>query len=198
MHIIAILVATENLWVHYFDKLLDIILQNGWPIVIAIMFLIMRNYILDILKTIEKKIVESTKLGLGKGGLIVEGDVTHAPVPPPDSGEDTEIFNNLILENNHARRILSTLWFHQNEHFPELDQRWTFGFTGRGPDYHDFFRAKHQLHWLGYITTTDDSQMGLTDMGIKFCKKYATEIGDYSYFYDKTVTDPEDRRELFK
>jgi len=87
------------------------------------------------------------------------------------------------MENITSKKILSTLWIHQNEHFKDFKTRWTFILGENSPDYTSFLQSIQILQRFG-ITTIDNrsGQFFLTDLGIKYCETYKDKLGEFSYF----------------
>jgi hypothetical protein len=82
-----------------------------------------------------------------------------------------------------SKKILSTLWTHQNEYDKHFKTRWTFALGTNSGDYLAFTQSSQRLQWLGLITSDQSSgQFFLTDLGIKFCLTNKDKIGSFSYF----------------
>lgn len=78
------------------------------------------------------------------------------------------------LKSYMHRKILSTLWKHQQERFgrEKTSKRWTFAVGRFHPDALGFELAIKDLALEGMVFfNPETSQFGLTDRGIEFCKE---------------------------
>ncbi len=83
------------------------------------------------------------------------------------------------LENETAKKIMSTFWVEQNEYDSTYNIRWTFK-IGNNRDYEAVI---NRLHWLGLVAYDPSStQYFLTDLGLHYCKKNNENLGSFSYF----------------
>jgi hypothetical protein len=168
----------------YFSKGLDFISSIAWPLTIIIIILLFKKHIIPLLNIIGMKIRDSKSLTISKEGIVVASGVTdEIPLDKKTNETTQDIFPEFPMTDNESKKILSTLWFHQNEYDKNYRTRWTFTLGANSPDYLSFVQSSQRLQWLGLITYDQSSgQFFLTDLGIKYCEKNKKSIGDFSYF----------------
>lgn len=181
----------------YFSKTLDFVSSIAWPITIIFIILLLKKQIINLLNIIGDKIKESKSFSFGKGGLTVEIDTiksyidtttatTTTTTTLPPEGMKTIIENdafNSVLHDTLAKRILSTLWKHQNEHDKSYKIRWTFILGKENKIFPRFIEAANKLQELSLIDYyPENGQFYLTNFGISFCSEFKETIGNFSFF----------------
>ncbi len=170
--------------VNYVSKGFDLLGTISWPLAIIIIVLLLKKQIIELLKIIRLKIQESKSFTISNKGIsVATGSTEEIPIEKNSTSTMGEIFSESLLNDFSIKRILSTFWIHQNEHFPDFNMRWTFTLVENSVDYSSFIQTIQKLQRIG-ITTIDNrtGQFFLTDLGIKYCVMYKDKLGDFSYF----------------
>jgi hypothetical protein len=168
----------------YYSKTVDLVSIIAWPLAIIIIILILKKQIELLLKAISSKITDSNTFTITKGGITVaSGTKTDSLNETKVEISQDNVLPGISTIDAPSKKILSTLWIHQNEYDRHFKTRWTFTLGTSAPDYLSFSQSAHRLHWVGLITyDQSNGQYFLTDLGIKFCHTNQNEIGDFSYF----------------
>lgn len=163
----------------------------GWIVLVFAVVLIFRKKLMLLLEKIEKSPAGSVKAGpVGASWNImdepekVKVQTSKSTNPSVDNEINNENCDNStydeyyphyddILKNKVANKILSTLWFYQQEYGKENGntKRWSF----REPNDPDFDLFSLRLYWSGLIIA-NGSQYMLSNVGIRFCKKYESRL----------------------
>lgn len=186
-----------------FSKTLDFIGSISWPITTIIIIIMLKKHITDLLIIIGEKIRESKKGKFSFAGVSTEFDTfgmvksyidtttateatTTTTTTLPPEGMQTLIENdayNSVLKDTLAKRILSTLWKHQNIHDKSYSRRWTFMLGKENKFYFQFMKSAQKLLDLSLIEYySGNGQFFLTNFGISFCEEFYETIGDFSFF----------------
>lgn len=167
-----------------FSKTVDLVSVLAWPLSIIIIILLLKKHIVLLLNSISSKIKDSNTFTISKEGITVASGTKKDIV----TERRTEIKQDNTLPDisdldSQSKKIISTLWIHQNEYDKHFKTRWTFTLGPSAPDYVAFSQSTQRLQWLGLITYDQSSgQFFLTDLGIKFCLSNQEKIDVFSYF----------------
>ena len=168
----------------YCLKTLDFISSISWPLTILIIVLVLKKHIIILLNIISTKIKDSKTFTISKDGITVAtGTTTDISFDKLKSQENVNTFGYDPLTDSQSKRILSTLWIHQQEYDKNYNTRWTFTLGTSSPDFLEFSQSAQRLERFGLITyVQSNGQFCLTDSGIKFCETNKDRLGDFSYF----------------
>lgn len=168
----------------YFSKTVDLVSALAWPLSIIIIILLLKKHIILLLNIISSKIKDSKTFTISKEGITVaSGTKTDNVTETKAEIKQGNSLPDISVIDSQSKKILSTLWTHQNEYDKHFNTRWTFTLGTSAPDYLAFSQSSQRLQWLGLITYDQSSgQFFLTDLGIKFCLTNQDKIGDFSYF----------------
>jgi hypothetical protein len=155
------------------------LLQNLiWPITLLLIVFLFYNKIKNLIDNIVKRVSDGAGLEFGPGGIKIGEGAKNAPYEKNDT-KSTSFETNFPIENETAKKIMSTFWIHQNEYDPQYNIRWTFK-IGSNPNYD---ATINKLHWLGLVAYDQAStQFFLTDYGLHYCNKNKDKLGSFSYF----------------
>ena len=165
----------------YIVKSLDFITSIAWPLIVLILFLCLKNNLIQLFHALIDKIKSSDNINISKNGITF-------------SSSKEEIENHKMTQSgilpeigdidDYSKRILSTLWTRQLEFDSSFNNRWTFTLGNNHPDYLNFPEYSKRLRIVGLATLAlTTGQIFLTDIGIKFCQKYSTEIKNTSLIF---------------
>ena len=171
--------------VDYISKTMDFVADIAWPLTLIFIVLLFKRHIVALLTILNKKIGDSKSVKLSSQG--VEFSLVDTPL---DKATISNIGQSKLpdfkLTDDQSKKILSTLWRHQNEYDKEknLNTRWSFTLGQESPDFLSFQQAIHRLQMLGIVTINlSNGQYFLTDLGYKYCEQYKDDIGTFSYFW---------------
>jgi hypothetical protein len=149
-----------------------------WPTTILLILLLFYGKIKGLIEHIVKRVSDGAGLEFGPGGVKISEGEKRVPYDKNDTVGDS-FDTKFPLENETAKKIMSTFWIHQNEYDPKYNIRWTFK-IGSNPDYDTTI---NKLHWLGLVAYDPAStQYFLTDYGLHYCNKNKDSLGNFSYF----------------
>jgi hypothetical protein len=175
-------VETINYTAHTKNKIdwCDCKLLNSaiWPLIVLLILIIFGKTIKKLLNKILKRFDEGAEFAVGPHGLSIGKGAKAAPYEKTDL-DGKEFSPSFPIDNDSAKRIISTLWIHQNDYDKTYNVRWTFAIGGNK----EFDATIMKLLWLGIVTfDKSSSQYFLTDFGLHYCQINAAKLGDFSYF----------------
>jgi hypothetical protein len=149
-----------------------------WPLTVLLIVVLFYRQIRRLIAHIVTRVSTGADLEVGPGGIKI-GKGAKAISYDKNDNSTISFEPNFPLENETAKKIMSTFWFHQNEHDPTYNIRWTFKIGGNP----DFDATINKLHWLGLAAYDPaSSQYFLTDYGLHYCIKNKELLGSFSYF----------------
>lgn len=155
----------------------ELILTLVWPVTLFIILLLFYKKIKNVLDKIATRVGDGSSISVGPAGIAV-GETMKGSITSENSGTRVSISLDSVKENETARKILSTLWYHQNAMDNTFTRLWTFRVTSSA----DFDMAASILQSLRLISVVyDTNQYVLTDNGMKYCKENANSLGDFTY-----------------
>lgn len=143
-----------------FKNWTDFLIGIAWPLLTAVTVFYFRKEIRDLINRI-------TKLGSVEFQGKVDVNKEYAP----------SVIS--VLE----KKILKTLWYHQNLLFSnEPNRRWTFYISKKAPEFSAFNSAVNILIAQQKVAiSSENGQYYLTDVGIEYCKNHDADLGTEYY-----------------
>ena len=173
--VFAILAATRSDGVgpHWSEVLRGLLAEAAWPVSVVVVALLLRREIFDLVQRLQE-----LKLPGGYVATFLPSSRFKAPQAEPaiDASKAKEVD---LADYPVARKIMSTLWHYQKQHFPDGAARW--GFKVSDPDFS--FQAATTFLAMRDLIGQDRATglIGLSDRGIDYCKAHETELGDDRY-----------------
>ena len=171
---------------NYILKSLDFVGTIAWPLTVIFLVLLFRRNLVTLLSVLGKKLSESKSFEVSAAGVKVAGSITSEQT---DGVTQIELGQSNLpdfkLTDEQSKKILSTLWIHQNEYDKDknLVTRWSFTLGNESPDFNSFQQSIHQLQLLGNVTMNQSNgQYFLTNLGYLYCNQYKNDLGTFSYF----------------
>ena len=173
------------------SHVVEIIHYVAWPLVILIIFFLLRNPFRLLISSIEELVIRYKDFQAS--AKVKAKDVKNLPAtklqtkaiatePPPDYKEDTKPI--ILLKD--TRKVLSTLFDGQLRHFGEEDiskGQWSFRVLPHSPEYGNFMVGFTQLLTLGLAGWEQkNGQAVLTKKGWEYAKEHP-EIRDSEVLY---------------
>jgi RNase P/RNase MRP subunit p29 len=170
----------------YISKSLDFVGEIAWPLTVIFIVLLFRSNLVTLLSVLGKKISDSKSFEVSAAGVKVSGSVISGQPDETIKNDSGQIkLPDFKLTDDQSKKILSTLWIHQNEYDKDksLSTRWSFTLGIESPDFTLFQQSIHRLQILGIVTMNQSNgQYILTNLGYKYCEQFKEELGTFSYF----------------
>jgi hypothetical protein len=170
----------------YISKSLDFIGDIAWPLTVIFLVLLFRGNLVTLLSVLGKKLSDSKSFEVSAAGVKVSGSVISGQLDESTKNDSGQIkLPDFKLTDEQSKKILSTLWIHQNEYDKDksLSTRWSFALGIESPDFALFQQSIHRLQILGIVTMNQSNgQYFLTNLGYKYCEQYKEQLGTFSYF----------------
>jgi len=155
----------------------EILIAYAYPLTILIILFTLRKYLITLINSFTdfiKRLVEFKYKDVSAKTGKIKSDKSELPENPQNVNDLSPVEP---MKDFMSKKILSTLWHYQKQHFKDYSQRWTFTLSIHYPDYEKFVYSIKNLVRLGLVAQSKDTQQFfLTDYGIFYCKQNESNL----------------------
>jgi len=173
--------------IDYLEKILENPGSLFWILFLVFFCFKFSAELKNLLQAITSKIHQLKSLNKD-GGLFDKGIVPEEKAISIEQKQPSkEEIKNAVIFNPMEKKIMSTLWIHQKETFPDFKERWSFTlvFDAIKNNNELFLTAVEKLMDLGLVRINlENKQYFLTRSGIDYCLKNEASLGNFSFFKD--------------